>query len=501
MNSMLLTDGYKLGHHFQEPENTELIFSNMTPRSSRVEGVDRVRLFGMNYLIEKYLIKDFNKNFFDKPLKKVLRNFRQQVDAYLGRGAITTGHIKALHKLGYLPIEIKSIPEGCNVPINIPLFTIHNTHKDFGWLTNYLETLISCVLWQPCTSATIAEQFYKKFVEMADKTCDDGSFVPFQGHDFSFRGMSSVETAKLSGAAHLLYFAGTDTIPAISFIEQYYGGNCEEELIGCSVSATEHSVMSLNIAKYKSELETIKRLITVNCPKGIISLVSDTYDYWKVLTEYLPVLKDTIIQREKDNPGSKLVIRGDSGDPVLLILGDPNGETEAERLGSIRILNEIFGSTLNSRGYKVLNPCIGLIYGDSINLERQKLILEGLERMGYASSNIVLGIGSYTYQYNTRDTFGFAIKATYAEVDGESFNIYKDPATDKNKLKKSHKGLLALTVDGLIQEATWDQVNSEDNLYQTVFVDSTNLYSPFDNDYCHTRQNAKLNFEYGKGWV
>lgn len=296
---------------------------------------------------------------------------------------------------------------------------------------------MSCILWLPCTSATTAFQYRKILEKYAKDTGSDLPFVDWQGHDFSFRGMGGLEAAKMSGAGHLLSFTGTDTIPAIDFLEEYYGANCEKELIGGSVPATEHSVMAMGLQE--SEIETFRRLITKLYPQGIVSIVSDTWDYWKVVSEYVPALKGEILARN-----GKVVIRPDSGDPVKIICGDPDAPVGSpEYKGTIECLWETFGGNYTSTGHRMLDSHIGVIYGDSITLERCETICKRLKSKNFASGNMVYGIGSYTYQYVTRDTFGFAMKATYGEVNGIGRAIFKDPKTDDGT-KKSAKGLLAV---------------------------------------------------------
>lgn len=436
MNPLLLTDGYKLDHRRQYPAGTTLVYSNWTPRKSRLEGVNEVVFFGLQYFIKKYLIEDFEAHFFRQPKEKVVAQYRRRVNAYLGENQVGTQHIEALHDLGYLPLAIKALPEGASVPIRVPMFTMYNTLPEFFWLTNYFETLLSAVVWMPCTSATIAKEYRKLLNTYTQETASAPDFVAWQGHDFSMRGMAGTEAALLSAAGHLLSFTGTDTIPAIDFLETYYNADAEMELIGGSVAATEHSVMCMGTNA--GELETFRRLITEVYPAGIVSIVSDTWDLWKVLTEYLPAMRQEIEQRN-----GKVVIRPDSGDPVGIICGNPNGKTEAERKGVIALLWEVFGGTINSKGYKELPPYIGAIYGDSITLQRAENICKRLKVSGFASTNMVLGIGSYTYQYNTRDTFGFAMKATYGEVNHVGREIFKDPITDDGT-KKSAKGLMAI---------------------------------------------------------
>ncbi len=466
MNTLNLADGYKVDHRSQYPVNTEMVYSNWTPRNSRIEGVDKVMFFGLQYFIKQYLQDDFDRNFFSKPKDMVVHEYKRRIESYLGKGKITYKHIEELHSLGYLPVEIKALPEGTLVPLRTPMLTIKNTDSKFFWVTNFLETILSCILWMPCTSATISLQYRKILDKYALKTGGDISAVQFQAHDFSFRGMAGLEAAMMSGAAHLLNFSGTDTIPAIDFLETYYNANSDRELIGASVPATEHSVMCMGTEN--DELGTFKRLITDVYPEGIVSIVSDTWDFWKVITEYLPALKESVIKRD-----GKVVIRPDSGDPVKIICGDSNAEYGSpEYKGAVECLYEIFGGDITEKGYRLLDSHIGLIYGDSITIERCKEICERLKNKGFASTNVVFGIGSYTYQYVTRDTFGFAIKATYGKVNGNGREIYKDPKTD-NGVKRSAKGLLTLFKNSNGDIVLNDMVNEEkerEGLLKTVYI-------------------------------
>ncbi len=447
-------DFYKADHRRQYPEGTTLVYSNLTPRSSRIAGVDEVVFFGLQYFIKEYLIRQWDEQFFAQPKERILAQYQRRMDTSLGPNNIGTAHIAALHDLGYLPLEIKALPEGSNVPLRVPMLTIRNTKPEFFWLTNYLETVLSNVLWKPCTSATTALRYRKVFDQYADETVGYRDFVQWQGHDFSMRGMSGMEDACLSAAGHLLSFTGTDTIPAIDFLEEYYGADADEELIGGSVAATEHSVMCMGTMN--GEISTFRRLIEEVYPSGIVSIVSDTWDFWRVVTEFLPTLKKQILNRD-----GKVVIRPDSGDPVKIICGDPDAPIDSpEQKGAIECLWEIFGGSITPIGYRLLDPHIGLIYGDSITPERQVAILKGLKDKGFASFNVVLGIGSFTYEYVTRDTFGFAMKATYGEVNGQGRNIFKDPKTD-NGAKKSAKGLLKVEMREsgyeLVDGVSWDE--------------------------------------------
>lgn len=478
MNTPLnLIDGYKADHRSQYPKGTELVFSNFTPRSSRVPGSDHVVVFGTQYFVQEYLIKKFNFEFFMRSRSKAVAEYKRRMDYYLGKDAISTQHIDALHRLGYLPIHIMALPEGTVSPIGVPVLVMWNTKPEFFWLTNYLETLMSCCMWGPITSATTALRYKKVLSGWAEKTSSNPSFVDFQAHDFSMRGMFGVEAATMSGAAHLTSFVGTDCVPAIDMLEQHYGANAEKEMVGVSVPASEHAVMCMG--GQEDEIGTFRRFITETYPKGIVSVVSDTWDFWKVVTEYLPVLKDIIMDRD-----GKLVIRPDSGDPADILCGmnsytpeDWSGGPIPERKGLIECLWDIFGGTVNEKGYKELDPHIGAIYGDSITVERAEAICARLAAKGFASTNVVFGVGSYTYQYVTRDTYGMAMKATYGVVNGEPREIFKSPKTDSGT-KKSAKGLLAVKRDEqgelyLQQSATWQDVLTCE--FVTVFCDGVQV--------------------------
>jgi nicotinamide phosphoribosyltransferase len=415
----------------------------------------------------------FEKEFFSKPKDEVCGEMKRELSMYLGTD-YDVSHFEALHDLGYLPIAVKALPEGSLVPMKVPVLTIYNTHPDFYWITNYLETIISNLLWKPMTSATIAHEYRKVLTKWQEKTdAERGWFIDWQGHDFSMRGMDSVDAVISSGLGHLTSFSGTDSLPAIYGARKHYGAT---EFVGGSVNATEHSVMCAG--GKEDEVETFRRLLDTY-PSGILSVVSDTWDLWKVCTEHIVTLKEEILARD-----GKLVIRPDSGNPVDILCGwggfDPEGESEEaknepQNKGVIELLWDVFGGTVNAQGYKVLDSHIGAIYGDSITIARADEICARLEAKGFASTNVVLGIGSFTYQYNTRDTFGFAMKATYVEVKEKceyhnhlpweeadkitkGREIFKDPITDDGT-KKSATGLLHVTKANneymLVDKVSW----------------------------------------------
>jgi len=475
MNPLMMTDGYKTGHHQQYPSGTELVYSNFTPRSNKYgpNGVNKVVSFGQQ-MIMKQIHEAFDKEFFSRSKDEVCGEMKKELSLYLGTD-YNVSHFEALHDLGYLPIRVKSIEEGTLVPIKVPVLTIVNTVPEFYWVTNYLETIISNLLWKPMTSATIANTYRKVLKGWQEKTDKEKSwFIDWQGHDFSMRGMDSVDATISSGLGHLTSFMGTDSLPAIYGARKFYG---ETEMVGGSVNATEHSVMCAG--GKEDEMETFRRLLKTY-PTGILSVVSDTWDLWRVCTEYVAVLKDEILARD-----GKLVIRPDSGDPVHILCGYSSREgdeyvnpTTPKGKGVIELLWDVFGGTINEQGYRVLDSHIGAIYGDSITIERADEICRRLEAKGFASTNIVLGIGSFTYQYNTRDTFGFAMKATYVQVNGEGREIFKNPITDDGT-KKSATGLLRVDeVVGahgkgvlLTDKVSWEE--EQGGLLNIIYEDGT----------------------------
>jgi len=467
-------DSYKTNHDKMMPDGTQLIYNNFTCRSDRHAKVlpdfdHKTVWFGLQGFLQETMIDGWNNNFFNRDLDWVLNKLRRRFNSNSGYGSNSIiERFADLHKLGYLPLHIKALPEGARVNIKVPPMTSRNTHDEFSWLTNYEETITSTELWEPGTSATTSFEFKRLLMKYAKKTGTPTEFVAWQGHDFSMRGMGGYHAAAKSGAGHLLSFNGSDTLPAVDYLEEYYAG--EETFIAGSVPATEHSVMCMG--GKEDEVETYLRLISLY-PTGVLSIVSDTWDFWKIVTETATTVKPEIMARQPDANGlAKLVFRPDSGDPVKIICGDAEAEpgTPAYK-GAVQCLWEVFGGTITPTGHRMLDSHVGLIYGDSIDLLTAQLMLERLDKQGFASGNIVMGIGSFTFQYVTRDTFGSAIKATYGVVNGEGRELFKDPATD-NGTKKSAKGLLRVElVNGeyvLYDQQTPEQ--EEQGELKTVFL-------------------------------
>ena len=250
--AILAADAYKMSHRKQYNPDTSVVYSTWTPRKSRLSGVEEVVVFGIQYFIKSYLIDCFNQTFFSRPKAEVMSEFKRIMKSY---GDTDVSHWESLYDLGYLPLKIDSLEEGSLCPIRVPMFTIQNTKPEFYWLTNFIETIMSTEIWKPMTSATIAREYRKLLEEWAEKTCDDNSHVDFQAHDFSMRGMAGLDAACSSGAGHLLFFKGSDTIPATFWLEAFYNANVDEELVGCSIPATEHSVAEANIIAFQESID------------------------------------------------------------------------------------------------------------------------------------------------------------------------------------------------------------------------------------------------------
>lgn len=460
-------DGYKLGHHKQYPNYTQIVASNFTGRNGRDPLDSGVIALGLQGYLQRNLIECANETFFNRDLDEVLQEYGDfQVEYFGDESFRDTDHIEALWRLGYLPLEFRAVPEGTFVPYGVPMLTIINTYPSNEmnwvsfWVTNYIETDMSATLWLPCTSATTALKFRKIMNYWCNETGGDPDMVPFRGHDFSYRGMQGADAAMWSGFGHLTSFVGTDSIPSIWFAKEYYDA---EGLVGTSVPATEHSVMCAG--GDESELETFRRLLQIY-PEGILSVVSDTWNLWDVLTKILPVLKDEIMSRN-----GTVVIRPDSGNPFKILCGDPEApEGSPERLGVFWLLYNVFGGTKTSTGHIKLDSHVNVIYGDGINLNLCDGICKRLANMGFCP-DLVFGVGSFTYTYVTRDTHGFAMKATYAVIDGQEKKLFKKPITD-NGGKFSAKGLVA--------------VEKKDNTL--TLVDNMNAIELVEFDSTHTNE-------------
>lgn len=466
-NPMLLIDFYKAVHAEMLPQNITKSVSYFTPRMSRVKRWDKVVMFGLQGFIKEYLIDYFNDNFFNIPLETVMSEYTRIMDNTLGKNAYNPKKIEKLHNLGYLPIQIVALPEGTLVPMHVPMFGITNTHKDFAWLPQALESLISAEMWHIMLAATVGYTYRQIVNEYYDKTCDDDDVSRARALGaFDFRGEECLQSATKAGAGWLLSFLNTATVPAIPYLENYYLCDCAKEPVGFGSPSTEHSVMCSNFAVDGDEITLLRRLLTEIYPNTSFSAVLDSYDYWNVIDNILPQLKPEIMAHN-----GCMLMRGDSGDCVEVVTK------------TVFKLWDIFGGTVNSKGYKVLDPHVKAIYGDSITVQRCEEIYRILMENGFACSNVALGVGSFSFQCIeedgilkpfTRDTFSSCIKATYCEIDGTPTPIFKDPKD--GGFKKSQKGCCVVynSMEGLWyqDEHSWlGASNSPYQLLETVFKD------------------------------
>ncbi len=425
--------------------------------------------FGLQGFCRTYLIDYFNENFFDLPFDEVIAEYKRIMDATLGKDAYKIDKIEKLHRLGYLPIEIISLPEGTRVPMHCPMFGITNTHPDFAWLPQSLESLISAEMWHPMLAATVGATYRNIVNHYYDLTCDDSIQKAKALGAFDFRGEECLESAIKAGAGWCLSFLNTATVPTIPYLEKNYNCDCTKEPVAFGSPSTEHSVMCSNFAIDGDEITLLRKLLTEIYPNTSFSAVLDSYDYWNVIDNVLPELKTEIL-----NHNGCMLMRGDSGDCVEVVTK------------TVFKLWDIFGGHINSKGYKVLDPHVKAIYGDSITIQRCKQIYEILMKNGFACSNVVLGVGSFSFQCVeednilkpfTRDTFSSCIKATYCEINNKPFPIFKNPKD--GGFKKSQKGCCIVYKENnqlkYKDNFNWKEATTIQNELQTIFKDGKML--------------------------
>ena len=478
-NPLLCLDFYKTCHAEQYPKQLTKMVSYYTPRMSRLSDTQKITMFGLQAFVGEYLIDAFNIFFFSRNVDEVVAEYKRLLGATIGTDGVGEERLRALHAVGYLPLEIRALPEGVRSNIKVPQIEISNTLPEFVWLVNSIETMLSCTMWHTQVSAEVGYRYRQIVNRYADLTCDDSVVRAKLLGDFSMRGQESVESATKSSAAFCLSFLNTATVPAILWLEKHYDCDVEKEPVAFGALSTEHSVMCSNFAVDGDERTHLKRLLTEIYPDSSFSVVSDSYDYWNLVENILPTLREEILAHN-----GCISIRGDSGDPVEVVTQ------------TVFKLWDIFGGSVNSKGYKVLDPHVKALYGDSITPQRCEAIYEVLATEGFAANNVALGAGSFSmqcletieehptpdgssfkmvkaYAPYTRDTFGIAVKATYAEdADGNPIMIFKNPKTDAGNFKKSQRGCCRVAEkdgeysyeDGL----TWKQAQ-QNNALITVF--------------------------------
>lgn len=440
INALLLKDFYKAVHaEMINPKMTKSV-SYYTPRMSRIKRWDKVVMFGLQMFCKTWLIDYFNDNFFNLDEEEVINEYKRVMDNTLGREIYSIDKIRNLHKLGYLPVEIFALPEGTKCPMRVPMFEISNTHPDFAWLPQALESLISAEMWYPMITATVGNTYREIVNKYYDLTCDDKTLRSRALGNFDFRGDMGVDAALKAASGWSLSFVNSATVPAVPFLERMYNCDCTKEDVVYGAVSTEHFVMCSNYAVDGDEITFLKRLLTELYPNTSFSCVLDSYDYWNIIDNVLPQIHEEIM-----NHNGCMLMRGDSGDCVEVVTQ------------TVFKLWDQFGGIINNKGYKVLDPHVKALYGDSITIQRAEEIYKILMNNGFAASNVSLGVGSFSMHCIeedgvlkpfTRDTFSSCIKACYAEINYSDttkigYCIFKDPKTDRDTgtgFKKSHRG-------------------------------------------------------------
>jgi len=417
-NVLLSTDSYKISHHLMYPEDMDYMYDYGEAREG---GKWREAVFfGMQIFIKEYLLIPFTKDDLEEARAFYANHF---LPVYEGKvfDYEMFKYILEEHG-GYFPVRIKAVPEGMVIPESNVLYTIESTDPRCASVVSFLETALLRAVWYGTTVATNSYQMKKTIKEFGESTSDDLSWMPFALHDFGARGVSSSESALIGGGGHLSNFMGSDTIEAIYGMQKLYG--VKEGLPGYSVHASEHSVMGSR--GRDGEFDVVRDIFKIAAkPGGIFSIVNDTYDMEAHVTWVCENLKDELLAS-----GARWVTRPDSGNPSVSVLT------------CLDILWKYFGGTINSKGYKVLNPCVRVIQGDGINADEVYNVLVNVMVSGFSTENVVFGSGGGLLQQVNRDTLRFAQKASYIEVNGEGRDIFKEPKTDTTK--KSKKGKISL---------------------------------------------------------
>ena len=462
---MLMADTYKNTNPDAMPEGLIKLTSYITPRKSMFKNIDKVVFFGLQGFIQEFLIDLVNETFFKRDKEEVLAEYKSYLDTQIGEQSYDLSRIAALHDLGYLPIKMKALPEGSLVNMGVPCIELTNTHPDFAWVVQWIECIAQSELFGTCNWATMAHEYRKLANDFYEKTTD-GANPAMAMADFGFRGLG-VDNGIRASSSWLLSFDKTSTIPAMQYIDKMYNAECAKNHIGMGAVSLEHATVCSNLAICETEENLLRRLLTTVYKDTSFSYVSDSFDYWSLVNDTLPKLKKEIMEHN-----GKFLVRPDSGDIVEI------------SVKTVQKLYEIFGGTTNSKGYKELNPKVGIIYGDGCQYTKIEEIWTKLEKLGFAADTILFGVGAFSFTTMctpedgmvclTRDTFGFAMKSTDCVINGKEYTIQKNPKTDQNHLKKSHKGLCCVTKDGddyVCHDGYTSETLPADNLLRTVYRD------------------------------
>jgi nicotinamide phosphoribosyltransferase len=462
MNFLLRTDSYKFTHWKQYPPKTTRIYSYLESRGGMFPNTV---FFGLQYYLKHYFEGPrFTPADIAHADEFCLQHFGRDLFNRQGWTRLYDKH----H--GLLPVRIKAVPEGTVVPLQNVLVTIENTDPEFPWLTNYLETLLLKV-WYPTTVATLSREIKRIIGGFLERT-GDPSLLPFKLHDFGYRGVSSEESAAIGGAAHLVNFKGTDTVAGIVLLQDYYQA---KSMPGFSIPASEHSTITAWGKEH--EVDAYRNMLQAY-PTGLVACVSDSYDIYNACEKlWGEMLKPDVVHRN-----GTLIIRPDSGDPVTVLTR------------VFDILGEKFGSETNSKGYRVLSPCVRVIQGDGVNMFTIQNMLYQLSKFyGWSADNLAFGMGGALLQQLNRDTLKFAFKCSAAEINGKWQPVYKDPVTDPGK--NSKHGRMALV------ESEPGRFHSIENVQGAEFENQDCLVPIFENgkillnhDLDSIRERAEVHF-------
>ena len=442
-NICLLTDSYKLTHHYLYPKGTEKIYSYLESRTGAE--FNKTIFYGLQYILKKYLVGNVVSE------EKVLEA-EKLVDAHIAPGIFNTDDWMYIAQEldGKLPIEIKAVAEGSPVNVGNVLMTVENTDKRAYWLPNYLESLLLQV-WYPSTIATLSAEVKKLCNFYLDVTGSSKDNLNFMLHDFGYRGASSTESSRLAGSAHLLSFSGTDTVPSLAIPANYYN---TDEIQGFSVQATEHSVMTA--MGPDGEMEQAINVVQ-NAHDGILSIVIDSYNYKNFLENACikgHALNDEINNFLNKAEGNKVVFRPDSGEPI------------STTIDCLEIIEKGFGTHKTDKGYKIFNENIGLLWGDGLDYQKIRDILFGIKAQGWAAENLIFGMGGGLHTAINRDTQRNAFKCSAQLREGKWIDIFKKPLDTS---KKSKKGRLKLLVNDNFEYKTVPIESEGEDQLRTVF--------------------------------
>lgn len=438
-NLILNSDSYKYSQYSQYPLKTKGIFSYIESRGGKH---DETLFFGLQMFLKDYLMNPIQKNDID---------IAEEIITSHGEPFYRDGWKYVLKEHGgYLPVRIRAVPEGSVIPTKNVLLTIENTDSNCYWLTSFLETSLLRSIWYPTTVATNS-YFIKKLILSYLIRNGDPNLIDFKLHDFSSRGVSSLESSGIGGLAHLVNFKGTDNITSLIYGRQFY----HEEMAGLSIPAMEHSTVTS--WGRENEVEAYRNMLNLYAkPNAIVACVSDSYDIYNACDKlWGEELREHVIQS-----GATIVIRPDSGNPVEV------------NLKCAQILDNRFGSTLNSNGYKVLNN-VRLIQGDGVTFDMIDRVLHVLEKNGFSADNISFGQGGGLLQDVNRDDQKFAMKCSSINIDGTWNDVYKDPITDSGKTSK--KGRLQLIKNNEGQYQTVPERPWNKDVLETVYEDGNLL--------------------------